>query len=95
MIEQLLRRARAGLLLAAGVAIAAWEATRTHTTRLDAALCAIGGLALVLGAGGLWRPGVIGKDHELGPGDRPLQIGLVVAGLALGGGALWWRLSTG
>lgn len=94
-IERLPQRVRAGLLLAAGVGVGAWEGTRTHLTRLDAALCALGGVAFVLGVGGLVRPGVIGRDHELAPGDRPIQIGLVVAGLALGGLASWWRWTHG
>jgi hypothetical protein len=89
------QRARAGLLLAVGLLIAGFEATQSRVARADAWLFALGGVGLVLGAGGLVRPGVVGKDHELGPGDRRVQLGLVVAGLVVGGGALWARLASG
>jgi hypothetical protein len=84
------RRTRALLLVACGLALGAFLAAGYgRHGRLGAGLQMLAPVCLVLGLGGLVRPGVIGRDEELGPGDRPIQIALAVVGVLLGGALVW------
>lgn len=88
-----LRRWIALALLIGGVALfAMWFTGFGAESRAAAKVVVLAPTCLLLGIGGLVRPGVIGNDTHLHPTDRQIELVLVVAGVFSGLAVGWLTL---